>query len=70
LTSTALLPACGVRSHVMELADAAVTVHEAVPTDTTLSPGVALNPVPDIVSEPTVSRVDGETLVMVGVEAS
>ena len=54
----------------MELADAAVTVHEAVPTDTSLSPGVALNPVPDIVSEPTVSRVDGETLVMVGVEAS
>ena len=54
----------------MEVSDDAVAVHVAVPTFTVLSPGVTLNPVPAMVSVPAMSRVDGVTLVIVGVAAS
>ena len=51
------------------VADDDCTAHVAPPTLTVLSPGVELNPVPAMVSVPAASRVDGLTLVIVGVWA-
>ena len=68
-TSTVLLPATGVTSHVIDVADAVCTTHAALPTVTVLSVVVELNPVPVMVSVPGASRVDGLTPLIVGVLA-